>query len=349
VSEGTGEPLRVGMIGAGDMSHHHLLGWQRAPAATVVAIANRSVERARTRAAEFSIPAVYDDPARMLQDEALDAVDIVTNRGTHAEYVHLAARHGLDAMCQKPLAPSLQEARSLVKSVRGHIRLMVHENRRFAPHFRQARSWIAAGKIGEPRQTVMTTWRSSMLPDADGRRASVERAPYFATEERLMIGEALIHQLDVLRYLLGSLRVVAARTRRTEPDIPGETLATIMLETVPTGAPVVLAGSYVAPGFGNSTSSGSAVGAQTSDRLEVIGSRGSLVMTDSALELRGREPKRVPVDYVAAYQECFDVAIAHFVQCLRDGTPFETDAEDNLETLQLVDEAYRLATPDYTL
>ena len=46
-----------------------------------------------------------------------------------------------------------------------------------------------------------------------------------------MIGEVFIHQLDVLRWLLGPLDVVAARTLRTEPEIAGETVATILMQT----------------------------------------------------------------------------------------------------------------------
>ena len=335
--------LRVAMIGAGDMSRHHLIGWQRAEAAAVVAIANRTRARADARAAVFGIAAVYEDPGEMLAAEELDVVDIVTNRGTHVAYVQLAAEHGLDAMCQKPLAPTLDEARALVDRVRDRIRLMVHENRRFAPHFRQARAWIDAGALGALRQAVLTTWRSSMLPGPDGRRAAVERAAYFATEPRLIVGEALIHQLDVLRYLLGPLRVVAARTQHTERDIAGETLATLLLETDAERAPVVLAGSYVAPGFGAPATAGAAIGAHTTDRLEILGSRSSIVMSDDALELRGERTERVPVDYAASYQACFDAAIAHFVACLRNGAPFETDAADNLATLQLVEDAYRAA------
>jgi predicted dehydrogenase len=342
--EPTDRPLRVGLIGAGDMSRYHLRAWQRRPDVDVVSISARHLDRAQARAAEFDIPAAYASAEAMLDAERLDAVDINTLRDSHAQLTLLAADRGVDVLCQKPLAPSYEEAAALARAVDGRIRLMVHENRRFAPHFRAIRQWLDAGRVGDVRQVVMTTWRSSLLPGMDGRRPAIERAAYFATEPRLMIGEALIHQLDVLRYLLGPLRVVAARTARTEPDLPGETLATLLLETVPGGAPVVLGGSFVAHGFGGAAAGpGRPVGASTTDRLEVLGSRSSLVMTDDALELRGGETERVPVDYAAAYQVCFDAAIAHFVERVRTGEPFETAPSDNLETLRLVEDAYAAA------
>ena len=175
----------------------------------------------------------------MIESEELDAVDIVTGRSAHVEHVLLAAEHSVDAMCQKPLAPNLAEATDLVTSVGGRIRLMVHENRRWAPHFRTVRRWIDDGRLGEPRTGLMSTYRATLLLDADGRRPAIERAAYFATEPRLLIGEALIHQLDVLRFLLGPLGVLAARVVRTENEVAGDTVAGIMLETA-SGAPLHL-------------------------------------------------------------------------------------------------------------
>jgi predicted dehydrogenase len=352
--------LRIGLIGAGDMSRYHIAAWRKIPDVDVVAICALHLERAASRAAEFGIAAAYEGARAMLDAEDLDAVDIATWRETHVELTLLAAERGVHVLCQKPLAPSLGEATDLARAVDGRIRLMVHENRRFAPHFRTIRRWIDEGKVGQIRQVVMTTWRSSLIAGPDGRRPSVERASYFGWEPRLMIGEALIHQLDVLRYLLGPLRVVAARTARTEPDLPGETLATILLETEEGRAPVVLAGSYVAPGLGGGgnrpgspplpakrpdSGETTALGASTTDRLEILGSVSSLQMTDAALELHGGHDDRVSVDYASTYQACFDAAAAHFVERLRSGEPFETSPDDNLETLRLVEDAYAMAEP----
>ena len=44
-----------------------------------------------------------------------------------------------------------------------------------------------------------------------------------------------------------------------------------------------------------------------------------------------------------AYQASFDGVIAHFVEALRSGAPFETSATENLATLTLVDDVYRLS------
>ncbi len=58
------------------------------------------------------------------------------------------------------------------------------------------------------------------------------------------------------------------------------------------------------------------------------------------MTLRGAEPRGVRYDNDRGYQASFDGVIAHFVDCVESGAPFETDPADNLETLRLVEHAY---------
>ncbi|HMR34377.1 MAG TPA: Gfo/Idh/MocA family oxidoreductase [Geminicoccaceae bacterium] len=235
-------------------------------------------------------------------------------------------------MCQKPLTPTLGEADALLRAVGGRARLMVHENWRFRPWYREARRWIADGGIGEVQLARMSNLSSSMLPDEQGVRRALARQPFTANEHRLMIAEGLIHHLDVMRYLCGPLRVVAARTHRSLADIRGETFAAVFLETS-AGRPVEVTGSNAAPGYP----------ARSGDRLEIVGTRASLTFEDGRLQLLGPERRQALFDVEAGYQHSFDAAIGHFVACLRSGAPFETDAVDNLETLRLVEHAYLAA------
>ncbi len=324
--------LKVGLAGAGSISYNHLLAWKTVPNLEVVAIANPTVQKAQARAAEFGIPAYYDNVAEMLAKHDLDIIDIASSRSSHPENIRMAAARGVHIFCQKPLADTLAESEKLVDEVEGVVRLMVNDNRRFRSDFRQIGAWIREGKVGTIRQVAMTMFRSGYLPGPDGRRPAVVKFPAMAKEKRLLIGETLIHQLDVLRYLVGDMAVVACRAKQTEDGLMGETMATIMLDTE-SGAPVVLVGSFVAPGFG----------VAVSDRLELIGSRASVILDRETLTLMGIEPKTLTYDAKKEYQHCFDAGMQHFVACLRSGTPFESTAQDNLKTLRLVEDAYEKA------
>ena len=325
-------PLRIGLAGAGMISHYHLVAWQRDSRAEVIALCDPDLARAQRRAAEFAIPAVYSDLDAMLAEHELDAVDIASPRETHAALVEAAAARGIDVLCQKPLAPSFAAGEALAGRVAGKARLMVHENWRFRPWYRSLKRWLDSGETGPLLQADMATLSSGLLPDATGRRPILERQPFMAKEERLMIAEVLIHHLDVLRWLFGPLRIVSARTAHTLPDVRGETLAAIFLETA-AGAPVTLRGAMDAPGFP----------AGTGDRLEVVGSKASALFEGMELRLLGVPGRQESFDFARDYQGSFDGAIRHFIECLISGAPFETDVRDNLETLRLVEEAYAAA------
>lgn len=324
--------LKVGLAGAGAISANHLAAWKTVPGIEVVAVADPAPGKAEARASAFAIPHVHADVAAMIAAHPLDILDIASPRERHAEHVRLAAARGIHVLCQKPLTNTLAEGVALAAEIGERVRFMVNDNRRFRSDFRQIARGIADGEVGEVRQVQMTMLRSGFLAGADGRRPAVEKFPPMGTLKRLLIAETLIHQLDVLRFLVGDMTVVACRARRTEDALPGETMATLFLETAG-GAPVVLAGSFVAPGFGTAVS----------DRLEVIGSKASVVLDNGTLSLRGPKPETLTYDMDREYQHCFNAAFRHFVECLRSGRPFESPVADNLETLRLVEEAYAKA------
>jgi predicted dehydrogenase len=135
-----------------------------------------------------------------------------------------------------------------------------------------------------------------------------------------------------MRYLCGELKVVGARTAHTLSDVRGETLASIFLETA-TGTPVEVNGTMAAPGYP----------ARPPDRLEIVGSTASAAFDDWELRLLGQAPRSERYDRDRGYQASFDAVIAHFVDRLETGAPFETGPNDNLETLRLVEDAYEAA------
>jgi predicted dehydrogenase len=323
-------PLRVAIAGAGMISRHHLIGWRAlAPQVEVVAICDPMVDRARARADEFGVPAVYQDRNHMLDEVRPAALDIASPRETHIAWALAAAARGIAVFCQKPMAPSLAEAVALVRDVGRRVPLVVHENWRFRPWYRTARRWLDSGAVGELHSCNIATVSSGLLADSTGLRPALERQPFMAGERRLMIAEVLIHHLDVARFLCGPLRVVAARAARTLTEVAGETQATILLETEE-GMPVTVAGTMAAPGLP----------AGTGDRLELIGSRSTVLLESDTLRLLGPAPVEERYDLTVGYQGSFDAAIRHFVEGLTSGCGFETEASDNLETLCLMEHSY---------
>lgn len=324
--------LRIGVLGCGHISRDHLVGWSNCPDARVVAVCDPMIDRARAQAEAFSVEQVFDDPAKMMSGAGLDAVDIVTPRGTHGPMIRLAAEHGLHALCEKPLCPTLTEAEELVADIGDRIRVMVNENWRYRAYFAQIREWIREGRVGTITQARMALWRSNMLERPDGTIPSLSRQPFVAKEERFLVAESLIHELDTVRSLFGEMHVVAARLSRYSDRVIGEDSAAILLEA-DAGHAVIVEGVM--------TSAGHAFRAP--NRLEIAGTRSSVTLEDATLRLHGAEEEIITYVEDEVRQGCFDAAIAHFVDGLKTGEPFRTSALDQLQTLKLVEDVYSSA------
>ena len=325
--------IRVAIAGAGMVTRHHLRAWHKLPQVEVVAICARHLANAKSRAAEFNIPAAYDDVAAMLDRSQPDALDIATPPEVHREQANLAADRGIDILCQKPMTPNLAESERLVAEVGDRVRFMVHENWRFRPQYRQAARWLAEDRVGSVQEFHLTTRSSGLvMRTASGAAFALERQPFLAGLKRFIIMELLIHHLDTIRYLVGPVFVTAASIARTSPEVIGEDAALISL-TAAGGGFGTVAGNFSAAGYPP----------LPSDRLVLVGDKSSIIFEGNVLRLFGESEETLSINLEQAYQQSYDNAIAHFVQALEQGAPFETDRLDNLQTLQLVEEAYRRA------
>ncbi len=324
--------LRVGLIGAGMVSRHHLEAWARIPEARVVAIADPNMDRAEERARAFGIGATYADAERMLAEQACDAVDIATPVGQHGVLCRLAADHGVAILCQKPLAATYDEAQAIVADVGGRVRFMVHENWRFRASYRQIKAWVEGGLVGRLTGVRMSATSCGLIADAEGRYPALERQGFLAGLPRLLVFELLSHHLDVLRWLCGALSVESAALSRRCPAVRGEDTASIRLATA-AGVEVWLEGSFASPGAPR----------HICDHLSITGTEGSISLEDTRLSLQGRHSERFAWDFDEIYGTAFDGALRHFVDRLADGKAFETEATDNLAVLALVEAVYAAA------
>ncbi len=324
-------PLRAALAGAGMISLYHLRAWQAA-GVPVVAICDINGASAKARAAEFGIRRVYEDPEQMFADGGFELIDIAASVGAHAPLTRIAADHGVHVMLQKPMTETVSEAVALVEDVGDRVRFMVHENYRFRPHYMTVRKWIDEGRIGRPKHAAIAVRGSGLCRREGAEPFLVERQPYLKNFRRNLVFETMIHHLDVLRLLVGPLKVVAARLNRLAEGLPGEDTATILMEG-PEGLIASADGCICAPGYPE----------LHGDRLEIVGTEGTVIMDYNRVFLVGAEEDAEEVDLLGRYQECFDHAVSAFVAGIRDGAPFETDRLDNLETLKLMESVYEAA------
>ncbi|PRD44622.1 oxidoreductase [Phyllobacterium phragmitis] len=328
-----------GLIGCGFFAHNHLHAWQEIEGAEIVALCDRDEKRLKEAGEKFGIANLYTDAAKMLASEKLDFVDIATTVATHRPLVELAAKAGVAVICQKPFAETLSDAQAMVDACKtADVPLMVHENFRWQSPIRAVRAVLDAGTLGD------IFWgRVSFRSAYD----VFSGQPYLATEERFIIQDLGIHILDIARFLFGDVAQLSATTRRVNPAIRGEDVATILLDHE-TGATSICDCSYA-------TQQPEELFPQT--LVEIDGSKGTLrlganyqmiVHADGQTQTLDVSPKlhawaRRPWHNIQ--ESVFNIE-RHWTDCLNSGHEPETSGADNLKTMALVFAAYESAAAD---
>ena len=218
-------PHRIAVVGAGYFAAFHHDGWSRVPGAALLAICDQDPAKASAAAARHGARA-FTDLATMLAETAPDLLDIAIPPAGHAAAIRAGLAAGVGTIvCQKPFCRDLAEAEAVVAEAEAAgARLVVHENFRFQPWFRETARQLAAGALGAP---VSLAFR--LRPgDGGGPDAYLARQPYFRAMPRFLLRETGIHFIDVFRFLLGEVEAVFADLRRLNPAIAGEDCATVL-------------------------------------------------------------------------------------------------------------------------
>lgn len=118
-------PLRLAMIGCGQISERFFTQARARQDARFVATCARRLESAERKAQEHGIDRWYDDYERMLDEVRPDAVVITTPHSAHAAPAIAALRRGIHVLDEKPMATSLEDCRAMVHAAEaGGARLM---------------------------------------------------------------------------------------------------------------------------------------------------------------------------------------------------------------------------------
>ena len=334
--------LRGALIGCGFFAINHLHGWRDAKGARIVAICDRSEERLSLAGDQFGIAARYTDAAKMLEREQLDFVDIATTAPSHRALAELAAARGVSVICQKPFAPTLDDAKAIVVACdKAGVALMVHENFRWQSPIQKVKDILSSGLIGE-----LFWGRVSFRSAYD----VFSGQPYLAEGERFIVEDLGIHALDIARFLFGDALAISARMTRVNPNIKGEDVATMLLDHGQ-GVASVVDCSYA-------TQLEQELFPQT--LIEVDGTKGTLRLAANYQLTVTANGKTVRSDLTPPLlpwasmpwhniQESVGLIEQHWVDCLAKGVEPQTSGRDNLKTLALVEAAYKSAATGETI
>ncbi len=328
--------LRFAMCGTGFWAPFQLAGWRELPDVECVAVYGRNPVKVRAFAESHDIPGAYENVGTMLNKEHPDFLDIVTNVESHDTLARIGLSRSMPTVCQKPLVSTLTEAEQLVSDFRkAGVPLFVNENWRWQTPLREIHRIMNLGSIGKIFRA-----RIEMISGFP----VFTNQPFLRDLEQFILTDLGTHILDVVRFLFGEVRSLYCQTQKTLPEIHGENVATVVLNTID-DVTVIVQLAY----------------AQNPLEYEcfpqtivfVEGSQGSLELRPDywvrTTTKDGTASICFPPHHYAWADSAYDVVHSSIVPCqeniaagLRGGRT-ETTGEDNLKTLRLVFAAYESA------
>jgi predicted dehydrogenase len=330
------DPLRFAVFGAGFWARFQLAGWMELDGLECVAICDHNRAKAEALAQIFDVPAVYDRPEALLDNETLDFVDIITNVEMHASLARLAAAHGLNIVCQKPLATSLEETRTMVADCQqAGVQLLVNENWRWQTPMRQFKRILCEGRIGR-------VFRARI--HYCNRFPVFNNQPFLKELDQFILTDMGTHLLDTARFLFGEVDSLYCQTTRVHPGIKGEDVTTVVMQ-MRDGVSVICEMSYA---------SRTEIEHFPQTYVYVEGEHGFLELgpdyTIRETESEGTWVRHFPPKHYVWADPAYDLvhssivdALANLLQHLKGEKTAETTGDDNLKTMTLVSGAYESA------
>lgn len=214
--------LGVGIVGAGLIAlDEHLPGWLDVPQAKVVAMVDPSPVARQEASRRYEGPRLMADYREMLEDPAINVVDVCAPSALHATLVIEALAAGKHVLCEKPMATTRADAAAMLAAREASgTQLMIVQNMRFEAMMVRLREILERLSLGQIYYA-----RGRWL-----RRRRVPAKPGF-TQRKLSGGGPLLdlgaHVLDLAWWMMGFPRPVSVNAATFDhlvhrPDLGGD-------------------------------------------------------------------------------------------------------------------------------
>ena len=359
--------LNVGMIGYKFMGRAHSNAWLKAgkffdlkARPVMKVICGRDPAGVARAADRWGWQHAVTDWHDVVNDPAVDIVDITTPNDAHAEIAIAAARAGKAVLCEKPLALDVPTARRMVAAVRkaGVTNMVGHTYRRI-PAIAQMKKMIVAGDLG-----TIYHYRARYAQDwiVDPKFPLVWRLQGKIAGSGAL-GDIGAHLIDFGRYLVGELREVCAlretfiqkRPLMTAQDGLRATASDKMGPVTVDDAALVI-GRFQNGALANLEATRFALGRKNGIQLEINGSKGSLVFDFEDMNRLKYYNNADPADrkgfrdilvtegggvhpyagawwppgHIIGYEHTFVHAVADFVNAVAVKRPVQPDFQEGL-------------------
>jgi UDP-N-acetylglucosamine 3-dehydrogenase len=309
---------RLAIVGAGAIAAVHARALKGIPDAALTWIADQDLARAQAMAVDAGAAATSSNEEAISASD-VDAVLVATPTPFHREIVELAAAHGKDVLCEKPMARTAEDARAMIKACEAAgTRLMIGHVVRFFPEYVRIKAALDEGVLGQ----IGVVRASRVGPNPSSSRAWMGDP----TISGGVVLDMMIHDLDALRWCFGDVaRVFALGVADTGHRSSGDYAQALL--RFENGVIAHVEGSWAHARFRTT--------------MEIAGEHGTLTHDSddsSPFRLDATHPDGAPqqVERFGSWPERpYHVQLRHFLDRLNDGDPFLTGAEEGLRAVEL--------------
>ncbi|MEH7114356.1 Gfo/Idh/MocA family oxidoreductase [Neobacillus niacini] len=310
---------KILLIGAGTMGMEHANSYYSMEDVHLVGIVDLRREQAEQIIGENDTKIFQTLEEAVNALEHIDVIDICVPTFLHKEYVHKAADYGIDVICEKPLAYTLEDARDMIDYCENKdVKLFVGHVVRFFPQYSKAHDLVSNGTIGDIG--VVRTKRGGNFPAG--------WSDWYAdhTKSGGVILDLIIHDFDFLRWTFGEVeRVFAKGLAERNIEHLDYALVTVVFKS---GVIAHVEGTWAHQTF--------------SSQFEFAGKSGileydSLKDEPVLLSIRNSNEEKggVAVPQSPLKKSPYYIEIEHFLHCLKtDKTPIVT-AEDAYKAMEI--------------
>ena len=306
--------IGVGVIGVGGMGGHHARNLHsRINGAHVAAVMDADSDRLESAAAECGEARTFDDGARLIRDESVEAVVVASPDPTHAGLILECIRHDKPVMCEKPLSATMDEAREIVDAEVEHGRKLVQVGfmRRYDPqHVAVAREATEDG-IGRPLMFK-----------------GVHRAPEVPSswDSEFVVRNALVHDLDSARWMLGEeIEEVFVRGVNNDPALGEDTWDLQSVHLGMSGGRMASIEVFVTARYGYEVNA---------ELVCERGIAGTPLPHDAVVRGGFNRSQHVPEGFLGRFPEAYEIEVERWIDALRNSeVPAGADAWDGYISL----------------
>jgi predicted dehydrogenase len=224
------QAIGVGMLGYSFMGKAHSNAYKKIPyifwpppaVPRLVAICGRTESKVAEAARRYGYARYFTDWKKLIRDPEVELFDNGAPNDLHAEACIEAIENGKHVLCEKPLAMSALEAKSMLDAAgRSNVKHMVGFNYRFIPAIQLAKKLISEDAIGRIHQ-----FHADYLQDW-AIDPSLPRVWQLTKDQAGSgaLGDIGSHIVDLAHYLVGNISTVSTVsrtfvTKRALPDAP---------------------------------------------------------------------------------------------------------------------------------